>query len=267
MVPTAGGFSPGIPTGVLSLSAARTGALKEAYLSSSAVAGAARVCPRLSVGPSFGQGVRVPTLSRRSRMAFVLERGPVSVGPIGGRRVLSSNADTSRDEVILVDEQDRAIGSAPKLPAHQRGLRHRAISVIIRDRRRRILLQQRAEAKYHSAGLWTNTCCSHPRPGEDAHAAATRRLSEEMGIVCALRPLFVSEYRAVVSNALIEHEIVHVFAGSFDGSPQPNPDEASDWRWIAPSALARDIGDHPERYTVWFRKFIDEHWERIVGEA
>jgi isopentenyl-diphosphate delta-isomerase len=167
----------------------------------------------------------------------------------------------------LVDENDRAVGVAPKLMTHQRGLRHRAISVVIRDHEKRILLQKRAAAKYHSAGLWTNTCCSHPRPGEEAHAAATRRLKEEMGIVCALSPLFVAEYRAIVSNDLTEHEIVHVFAGSFDGSPQPNPDEVSDWRWTAPSAIAREIGNHPEWYTVWFRKFIDEHWEKIVGAA
>jgi isopentenyl-diphosphate delta-isomerase len=164
----------------------------------------------------------------------------------------------------LVDEKDRATGSALKLVTHQRGLRHRAVSVIIHDHQKRILLQKRAAAKYHSGGLWTNTCCSHPRPGEDARAAATRRLTEEMGIVSALTPLFVVEYRAVVSNDLTEHEIVHVFAGSFDGSPHPNPDEVSDWRWSAPSAIARDIADHPEHYTVWFRKFIDEHWERIV---
>jgi isopentenyl-diphosphate delta-isomerase len=183
---------------------------------------------------------------------------------IQGSRILSLNADTSLDQVILVDEQDRAIGSALKLPAHQDGLRHRAISVIVRDRRNRILLQKRAAAKYHSAGLWTNTCCSHPRPGEDAQAAATRRLKEEMGIVSALSPLFALEYRAAVSNDLIEHEIVHVFTGSFDGSPHPNPEEVSDWRWSAPSAIVREIERRPENYTVWFRKFVDEHWAKIV---
>jgi isopentenyl-diphosphate Delta-isomerase len=141
-----------------------------------------------------------------------------------------SRSDNSADDVILVDEHDRALGTMAKLAAHQRGLRHRAISVIVRDRDNRLLLQQRAATKYHSGGLWTNTCCSHPRPGEDTLEAARRRLREEMGVACELQLLFSTHYRADVSRGLIEDEIVHVFGGRFDGTR------------ISPSLLARDGG-------------------------
>src|SRR5215510_9669857 len=120
-------------------------------------------------------------------------------------------SENSADEVILVDEHDRPLGTMGKLEAHRRGLRHRAISVIVRDRHNRFLLQQRAAEKYHSGGLWTNTCCSHPRPGEDTQEAAGRRLKQEMGFTCELTFLFSTHYRADVSRGLIEDEIVQVF--------------------------------------------------------
>lgn len=123
-------------------------------------------------------------------------------------------ADTTFDEVVLVNEHDVAIGTMDKLRAHELGVRHRALSVLVHDRRNRLLLHRRASSKYHSGGLWTNTCCSHPRPGEPVHDAAVRRLREEMGISCALMPLFSMRYRARVSERLIESEIVHVFGGS-----------------------------------------------------
>ncbi len=135
----------------------------------------------------------------------------------------NGRADTSGDEVILVDANDAATGILGKLEAHRLGLRHRALSVVLRDGAGRLLLQQRAAGKYHSGGLWTNTCCSHPRPGEDIAEAAVRRLDEEMGIVCPLTFRFSTHYRAPVSNGLIEDEIVHVFVGRFDGAPHPDP--------------------------------------------
>jgi isopentenyl-diphosphate delta-isomerase len=176
-----------------------------------------------------------------------------------------SRSDNAADAVILVDTDDRPLGTMAKLEAHRRGLTHRALSVIVRDRNNRLLLQQRATGKYHSGGLWTNTCCSHPRPGEDTADAATRRLEEEMGFVCPLTLLFSTHYRAEVSNDLIEDEVVHVFGGRFDGTPDPDPDEVASWCWKAADEVARELDAHPDLYTVWFRKYRQQFWQAMVG--
>ena len=167
--------------------------------------------------------------------------------------------DTSCDEVVLVDGDDRPIGRLGKLETHQRGLRHRAFSVFVRDPASRFLLQQRAMGKYHSGGLWSNTCCGHPRPGEDVDAAARRRLSEEMGLVCPLTFLFSTHYCASVSDGLVENEVVHVFAGQWDGSPDPNPHEVMAWKWATPLAIAEGVKNNPEIFTIWFRKYSRDH--------
>ncbi len=174
-------------------------------------------------------------------------------------------ADNNSDEVIVVDAHDVPIGTATKLAAHRNGLRHRAISVVIGDRNGRMLLHRRAAGKYHSAGLWTNTCCSHPRPGESTIDAAVRRLPEEMGIVCPLSFIISMNYRAEFSNGLIEDEIVHVFGGRFDGAPVPNPLEVSDWCWKPFGEVERDVDARPDAYTVWFRKIRDEFWSDVVA--
>lgn len=176
-----------------------------------------------------------------------------------------SRSDNSADAVILVDADDRPLGTMGKLEAHRRGLRHRAVSVIVRDAKNRLLLQRRALGKYHSGGLWTNTCCSHPRPGEATIEAAERRLVEEMGFACALTFLFATHYRAEVPGGLIEDEIVHVFGGRFDGVPDPDPLEVADWCWKDAEELARDLDLHPERYTVWFREYRRRFWPALVG--
>jgi isopentenyl-diphosphate delta-isomerase len=176
-----------------------------------------------------------------------------------------SVSDNAADEVILVDADDRPVGTVAKLDAHRRGLRHRAMSVIVRDRHDRLLLQQRAAGKYHSGGLWTNTCCGHPRPGEQTIDAAGRRLAEEMGFTCPMTFLFSTHYRAAVSNDLIEDEIVHVFGGRFDGMPDPDPREVADWIWKAPDDVARDVDARPDVYTVWFRKYRRQFWDAMVG--
>lgn len=174
-------------------------------------------------------------------------------------------ADTSVDEVILVDANDVATGTMGKLEAHRLGWRHRALSVIIRDSSGRLLLQRRAATKYHSGGLWTNTCCSHPRPGEGIVDAAARRLTEEMGIACPLTFLFSTHYRAAVSNGLIEDEIVHVFGGRFDGTPVSDPAEASAWRWEYPREVERQLANRPQDYTVWFQHFRRQFWAELTS--
>ena len=174
---------------------------------------------------------------------------------------------TDNDRVILVERDDREVGTLDKLAAHQSGVLHRALSVIVAQSDGSLLLQKRAAAKYHSGGLWTNTCCSHPRPGEAVDIAAHRRLEEEMGFSCPLTPLFTVQYRANVSNDLIENELVHVFGGRFEGEPNPNPTEVEDWRWASPEAIRQDVTAHPDQYSVWFRKYLDEFGGEIGGIA
>ena len=171
---------------------------------------------------------------------------------------------TDSDRVILVDAADRDCGTLDKLEAHRRGLLHRALSVIVVSDDGHLLLQRRAAGKYHSGGLWTNTCCSHPRPGEAVSVAARRRLTEEMGFACPLTPLFTVLYRADVSNGLIENELVHVFGGLYQGAPAPDTAEVADWRWASLAEIRGDIATHPERYSVWFRKYLNE-FSREIG--
>lgn len=173
--------------------------------------------------------------------------------------------DDRAERVILIDPSDREIGTAPKLEAHREGRLHRALSVIVRDAQGRVLLQRRHVGKYHSGGLWTNTCCSHPRPGEPVQAAAARRLDEEMGIVCPLTPLMTVAYHAEVGNGLIENELVHVFAGRFDGPVRPQPLEADGYAWVDAAELAADLAARPAAYSVWFRKYCAESWSTIFG--
>jgi len=175
--------------------------------------------------------------------------------------MLTSDAN---ELMILVDAADRQVGTAPKLAVHREGRLHRAISVQITDGRNRLLLQKRHIGKYHSGGLWTNTCCSHPRPGEATLAAAERRLAMEMGIACPLAPLFTTTYRADLDNAMIEHEIVHVFAGRYDGPVRPDPIEADGYAWVAPETLRQEVSGNPERYSAWFRIYVRDHWASLA---
>lgn len=162
------------------------------------------------------------------------------------------------ESVVLVNFLDEPVGTASKIDAHRSGQLHRAFSVFIRHSDGRILLQRRAGSKYHSAGLWTNACCGHPRPGESTIDAAERRLKEEMGIDAGLveRQSFI--YFAKVDNELTEYELDHVFVGFFDGTPKPDPDEVQEWRWIS----LRDLDDwferDPDAFTVWFTQALEE---------
>ncbi|HVG44442.1 MAG TPA: isopentenyl-diphosphate Delta-isomerase [Longimicrobium sp.] len=154
--------------------------------------------------------------------------------------------------VVLVDEGDREVGLAPKLAAHADGVLHRAFSVFVLNARGEVMLQRRALGKYHSGGLWTNSCCGHPRAGEPVAAAARRRLHEEMGFDCELTHVRGFVYQAEVGGGLLEHEYDHVFIGRHDADPVPDPAEVCEWRWQSPAAALAEAEAHPERFTPWF---------------
>lgn len=158
--------------------------------------------------------------------------------------------------VMLVDELDREAGFAGKLSAHRLGQRHRAISVCLFDSDARMLVQRRASGKYHSGRLWTNTCCTHSRPGESAEMTAERRLFEELGIACRLRFLLRTQYCAPVGNGLLENEIVHVFHGDYEGTVEPDPKEVAEVALRSKEFLLSDIAARPEAYSYWFKHYI-----------
>ncbi len=160
------------------------------------------------------------------------------------------------DQIILVDQDDNQIGLGEKLKAHQEGRLHRAFSIFIFNSKGQMLLQQRAYDKYHSGGLWSNTCCSHPRPNRTIEEEARDRLKEEMGIDRPLKEVFNFYYKIKLGN-LFEHEIDHVFIGHFDGEPVINREEAADWKWADKKELQEDINKNPEKYTYWFRLSLD----------
>lgn len=161
------------------------------------------------------------------------------------------------EEIILVDQHDNAIGTMEKIEAHRKGLLHRAFSVLLFNSSGELLLQKRANDKYHSGGLWTNTCCSHPLPGEPLADAVQRRLLYEMGI--NLKPEFAFKfiYKTPLDKSLVEHELDHVFIGTFDGNPVINKDEVSEWKFMSLSELKNDMELSPEAYTVWFRLIVN----------
>jgi isopentenyl-diphosphate delta-isomerase len=167
--------------------------------------------------------------------------------------------------VVLVDEcgrdffdQDGRLSTMEKIEAHRRGLLHSAVSVFIFNDRNELLLQKRAADKYHSPEKWSNTCCTHPLPGETPIMSARRRLSEEMGLVAALTEVFTFSYKADVGNGLIENEFNHVFLGVSNQNPNPNPAEVSDWTWVTIKELEQELIGNPERYSLWFRQCFSE---------
>lgn len=170
----------------------------------------------------------------------------------------------AQETVILVDACDRPIGTAPKLDVHRRGDLHRAFSVIIHDGAGHLLLQKRHPAKYHSGGLWTNACCGHPRPGEATQEAAARRLTEEMGFTCPLTPLQSLVYRAEVGDGLVEHEFVHIFTGCWQGGVEPAADEVEAHAWSPLGDVQSDAAAHADRYTAWFRLYL-QRAELVAG--
>lgn len=161
--------------------------------------------------------------------------------------------------VILVDEQDNEIGTKEKLQAHKDADLHRAISVLIFNSKGEWLLQRRALTKYHSAGLWTNTCCSHPRPGEETSGAAKRRLMEEMGMEAqTLKHSFSFVYKISLEHGLSEHELDHVFVATTDNKPVINKDEVEEWKYLTTSEIENDLKSNPDNYTYWFKLIFEK---------
>jgi isopentenyl-diphosphate delta-isomerase len=173
----------------------------------------------------------------------------------------------NEDLVILVDDLDNPIGEMDKLEAHRLGNLHRAFSIFIMNEAGEMLLHRRALEKYHSGGLWTNACCSHPRPSETILQAANRRLDEEMGMSTRLESLFHFTYLAKFENGLIEHELDHVLLGYSESIPNPKPAEVMDYRWLAIEELLYELNEHPENYTVWFRVALPRLLEFIETKS
>jgi isopentenyl-diphosphate delta-isomerase len=157
------------------------------------------------------------------------------------------------EQVILVDTNDSEVGVMEKMEAHKQALLHRAFSVFLFNKQGKMLLQQRAFSKYHSPGLWTNTCCSHPRPGETLDHAVTRRLQEEMGIEATVTKAFDFIYKAALPNELSEHEFDHVYIGQYDGEVMPNPLEVGNFVYQSIEEVKSNLESHPDKYTVWFQ--------------
>ncbi len=171
------------------------------------------------------------------------------------------------ERVILVNDKDQVLGTMEKMEAHRKGLLHRAFSVFVFNEKNELMLQRRALHKYHSGGLWTNTCCSHPREGESYIAAAHRRLPEEMGFDCELMPTFQFIYKAELDKGLTEHELDQVFFGFSDEKPVVNRDEVHEYRYISLDLLDKEMTDQPELYTEWFKiiyQKVKDRWEEYL---
>lgn len=167
------------------------------------------------------------------------------------------------NEVVLVDSFDNVLGAMEKLEAHEKGVLHRAFSVFLFNDQGEMLIQKRADSKYHSAGLWSNACCSHPAPNESLEEAAERRLMEELSLKAAVQPVFSFEYKVIFENHLIENELDHVLVGKSNELGWLNPEEVSELKFIAVPKLNQEIENHPEQFSAWFKLIMLNHWEKI----
>jgi len=197
-------------------------------------------------------------LISKSEAEFAIKTAEEFVNKI--KNILGYNFLTNMKEmIILVDKNDREIGSEEKIKAHENGgSLHRAFSIFVFDKEGRMLIQRRAMKKYHCAGLWTNACCSHPNKGEVLEKAVHRKLKQEFGFDTDLKETFSFIYKADFDNGLTEHELDHVFVGNFDGKPKPNPDEIDGYKWINSLELQKDVEKNPDKYTPWFKIALDK---------
>jgi isopentenyl-diphosphate delta-isomerase len=169
-----------------------------------------------------------------------------------------------KEYVILVDKEDNPIGKMEKLEAHEKALLHRAFSVFVFNDKEELMLQQRALSKYHSPGLWTNTCCSHQRFGETNIQAGKRRLQEEMGFSVELEDVMSFVYKAPFDNGLTEHEFDHILIGKYNEEPKPNPDEVASWKWASLDYIVNDIDKNPDNYTAWFKIIFEKYLNHLA---
>ncbi|WP_295181762.1 isopentenyl-diphosphate Delta-isomerase [uncultured Christiangramia sp.] len=169
----------------------------------------------------------------------------------------------AQEKVILVNENDEQIGLMEKIEAHEKALLHRAFSVFVFNDKNELMIQQRALSKYHSPGLWTNTCCSHQREGESNIEAGKRRLQEEMGFSTELKDTISFIYKAPFDNGLTEHEFDHILVGYFEGEPDLNPYEVAEWKWMSLEAIEKDMQANPSIYTEWFKIIFDKYYSHI----
>ena len=167
--------------------------------------------------------------------------------------------------VILVNKEDKPIGTMGKQSAHRQGVLHRAFSVFILNDKKELMIQKRALSKYHSPGLWANTCCSHQRIGESTEAAAIRRLREEMGFECKVEKKFTFIYKADLGLGMKEHELDHVLVGHYNREPKINTDEVADWKWVNLGDLEKDIAQRPQKYTIWFKIIFNQFKHHLTN--
>jgi isopentenyl-diphosphate delta-isomerase len=168
-----------------------------------------------------------------------------------------------KEKVILVNEKDEQIGLMEKIEAHEKALLHRAFSVFVYNDKNEVMLQQRALSKYHSPGLWTNTCCSHQREGEANIAAGERRLMEEMGFTTKLEETISFIYKAPFDNGLSEHEYDYILIGKYNQDPNINPEEVAAWKWMGLEEIQKDLKENPDKYTAWFQIIFEKHYNSI----
>jgi isopentenyl-diphosphate delta-isomerase len=183
------------------------------------------------------------------------------------RRRNGGSSPPPDEQLILVDEHNRSTGRAGKTAVHRNALLHRAFSIFVVDPQGRIVLQRRSRKKYHSGGLWANSCCGHPRPGERTVAAARRRLGEELGIACALSFGFYARYRAALDHGMHENEFVYVYFGRLSGRPRPDPDEVAEIDCLPCDEVARRIEQNPDAFAAWFRHYFAHHKKAIARLA
>lgn len=227
----------------------------DAYVNGFPLAGAAH---RFCRGP---QALAYATLD-------ALERGEAKLSRSTVLKILEKTDHATiparSEEVVLVNRYDEVVGREEKIAAHAKGILHRAFSVFIVNSSNQLLIQRRTLSKYHSRGLWSNTCCGHPRPNETIEQASQRRLNEEMGFHSQLTKLFHFIYRVELEDGLIEHEYDHVFIGHYNGIPIPDHEEVSEWRWIEMETLRVDLEKYPENYTYWFRLSFNHFYSALA---
>lgn len=178
--------------------------------------------------------------------------------------------DITQEHVILVDENDRQIGTCEKLEAHQKGLLHRAFSVFLFNSKGELLIHQRADQKYHTGGLWSNTCCSHPAPDEPIEEGIRRKLIQEMGINTPVKKMFEFSYSAKFDNGLTENELDYVYFGEYNEAPNPNPEEVQAWKYSSFEEIKKEVRNDESRFTPWFKmllKKVEEHYYKTTGRG